>query len=241
MARSLTVALAPGVWRIRLLGDQVNGFCFRDDDGQVTLLDLGITRSGPKVLRALEEIGSGPGDVTRLLLTHCHPDHAGGAAHVAAATGRPVDVHEADAAYVREGTQPANDPGTLLGRLLRRLPDARLPGVPVGEELRDGQLLDVAGGLRVIHTPGHSPGHASYLHEPTGVLVTGDAIFNVVGLRWPLRALCSDFAMTRRTAQRLVDTDYEVAAFTHGPELRERPRQRIADFLARQARPARSA
>lgn len=234
MARSLTVALAPGVWRIRLLGDYVNGFCFRDDDGQVTLLDMGVARSGPTVLRALEEIGSGPGDVTRLLLTHCHPDHAGGAAHVSERTGRPVDVHEGDAAYVRDGTQPPNDTSTLLGRLMRRLPDPRLPGVTVGEELRDGQLLDVAGGLRVIHTPGHSPGHASYLHEPTGVLVTGDAIFNVVGLRWPLRALCHDVALTRRTAHRLVETEYDVAAFTHGTELRERPRQRIGDFLARQ-------
>lgn len=234
MARSLTVALAPGVWRIRLLGDYVNGFCFRDDDGQVTLLDMGVARSGPRVLRALEEIGSGPSDVTRLLLTHCHPDHAGGAAHVAERTGRPIDVHAADAAYVREGRQPDHDPGSLLGRLMQRLPEPRLPGVPIGEELHDDQLLDVAGGLRVLHTPGHSPGHASYLHEPTGVLVTGDAIFNVVGLRWPIRALCTDFVMTRRTAQRLVETDYDVAAFTHGPELREQPRRRIGDFLARQ-------
>ena len=53
--------------------------------------------------------------------------------------------------------------------------------VTVGEELVDGQVLDVAGGLRVVHTPGHSPGHVSYLHEPSGVLVTGDAIFNVLG------------------------------------------------------------
>ena len=40
--------------------------------------------------------------------------------------------------------------------------------VPVDEELTDGQLLPVAGGLRVVHTPGHSPGHASFLHEPPG-------------------------------------------------------------------------
>lgn len=232
MGSPLTVALAPGVWRIRLVGDYVNGFAFRDDDGQVTLLDLGVSRSGPRVLRALEEIGSGPAEVTRVLLTHCHPDHAGGAAYVTERTGRPVDVHADEAAYVRDGTQPVNDRSTRLGRLLGRLPQPSLPGVPVGEELHDGQLLDVAGGLRVIHTPGHSPGHASYLHEPSGVLVTGDAIFNVLGLRWPLRLLCSDFAMTQRTAHRLAETDYAVAAFTHGPEIRDRPREAIRRFLA---------
>lgn len=233
--RSLTVPLAPGVWRIRLIGDYTNGFAFRDDDGQVTLLDMGLKRSGPKVMAALSEIGAGPGDVTRLLLTHCHPDHAGGAAHVAERTGRRVDVHVDDAAYVREGRQPQPDGATRLGRLLRRLPQVSGPPVPVGEELHDGQLLDVAGGLRVLHTPGHSPGHASYLHEPTGVLVTGDAIFNVLGgLRWPLRALCSDFVMTQQTAHRLAEHEYEVAAFTHGPEIRDRPREAIRRFLRAQ-------
>lgn len=236
MARPAVVPLAPGVWRIPLLGDFTNGFAFRDDDGQVALLDTGVTRSGPKVLAALAAIGAGPDDVTRLLLTHCHPDHVGGAAHVLERTGAvAVDVHSGDASFVRAGTQPPNDPASRLGRLLRRLPAPSLPGVPVGEELHDGQLLDVAGGLRVIHTPGHSPGHASYLHEPTGVLVTGDAIFHVGWLRWPLKALCSDFEMTRQTAHRLAETEYAVAAFTHGPEIRERPRERIRGFLARHA------
>ena len=88
MAKTPAVALAPGVWRIPLLGDFVNGFILRDDDGQVTLVDMGVKQSGPKVLAALASIGSGPSDVTRLMLTHAHPDHAGGAAHVARATGR---------------------------------------------------------------------------------------------------------------------------------------------------------
>ena len=84
MARPPAVSLAPGVWRIPLLGDFVNGFILRDEDGQVTLIDMGLKQSGPKVLAALASIGSGPGDVTRLMLTHAHPDHAGGAAHVTA-------------------------------------------------------------------------------------------------------------------------------------------------------------
>lgn len=233
MTRRLTVELAPGVWRLPLIGDYTNGFVFRDDDGQVTLLDMGLSFSGKRVLAALASLGSGPSDVTRLLLTHCHPDHAGGAAHVSRETGRPVDVHGADATYVRDGTQPDPDPTLRISRLLRRLPSAPAPRLDVGEELVDGQVLPVAGGLRVIHTPGHSPGHVSFLHETSGVLVTGDAIFNVLGVRWPIKALCSDFAMTQQTAHRLGEEEYAVAAFTHGPEIRERPREVIRGFLAR--------
>jgi glyoxylase-like metal-dependent hydrolase (beta-lactamase superfamily II) len=227
------VELAPGVWRIPLIGDFVNGFAFRDDDGQVTLLDMGVRASGKKVVAALGQIGADTSQVTRLLLTHCHPDHAGGAAYVARETGRPVDVHAADAAYVRDGTQPPRDPAHQPWLLRKLMKDPEGEPVTIGEELTDGQLLDVAGGLRVVHTPGHSPGHVSYLHEPTGVLVTGDAIFNVLGLRWPMKALCTDFVMTQQTAHRLAELEYAVAAFTHGPEIRERPRERIRGFLAK--------
>ena len=84
-------------------------------------------------------------------------------------------------------------------------------------------MLPVAGGLRVVHTPGHSPGHVSLLLEATGTLITGDALFN---FRFAARAtrvspafLCSDFAMTKQTAHRLGELEYDVAAFTHGPEI----------------------
>src|SRR6201995_2776456 len=103
MAKIAAVLLAPGVWRIPLIGDYVNGFMLRDDDGQVTLIDMGIASSGKKVLAALASIGSGPSDVTRLMLTHCHPDHAGGAAYVARETGREFGIHEADAGFARDG------------------------------------------------------------------------------------------------------------------------------------------
>src|SRR3954470_12634253 len=114
MAKAPAVQLAPGVWRIPLIGDFVNGFMLRDDDGQVTLIDMGVASSGKKVIAALRSIGSGPGDVTRLMLTHCHPDHAGGAAYVAEETGLSVDVHADDAQYVRTGSMPPRDPDVGL-------------------------------------------------------------------------------------------------------------------------------
>ncbi|MFC8503069.1 MBL fold metallo-hydrolase [Pedococcus sp. NPDC057267] len=95
----------------------------------------------------------------------------------------------------------------------------------------------IAGGLEVVHTPGHSPGHAAYLHRSSGVLITGDSIFNVRGLRWPIKSFCTDFRLTQRTAHRLADLEYTTAAFTHGPEIRLTAREEIRGFLAKQTVP----
>jgi glyoxylase-like metal-dependent hydrolase (beta-lactamase superfamily II) len=204
MAPAPVVPLVPGIWRIPLLRDFLNGFILRDEDGQVTLVDA-------------------------------HPDHAGGAAHVSQATGLGFDIHADDARYAREGTSPPRDPKVRLGRLFNRFSRGEdFAPVRVERELTDGEVLPVAGGLRVVHTPGHSPGHVSLLHEPTRLLVTGDAIFNVRRLRWPVKSFCTDFAMTQQTAGVLGELDYDLAAFTHGPELRERPREAIRAFLRRE-------
>ena len=75
----------------------------------------------------------------------------------------------------------------------------------------------------MIMTPGHTPGHLSLFLERTGVLITGDALFNfrfLGGTRISPAFLCSDFAMTKRTAHRLGEMEYDVVAFTHGPEIR---------------------
>ncbi|WP_219413633.1 MBL fold metallo-hydrolase [Pseudonocardia nigra] len=166
-------------------------------------------------------------------LSYAHPDHASGAAELAGSTGAPVAVHERDAPYAEEGNAPPQDTSTLGGRLMSRMPGNTFPPVPVGERLVDGQVLDVAGGLRVVATPGHSPGHISLLHEPTRTLITGDAIFNVLGLRYSPRMLCTDFRLSRRTAHVLGELEYDRAGFTHGPEIMDGARQAVRGFLAK--------
>jgi glyoxylase-like metal-dependent hydrolase (beta-lactamase superfamily II) len=230
MAKDPAIQLTPGVWRIPLLGDFVNGFMLRDDDGQVTLIDMGIAKSGPKVMAALASIGSGPSDVTGLMLTHAHADHAGGAAYVAQQTGREFGIPAEDAEYATAGRNPPRDPRFRLGRLMTRT-DKGFDPVPVGETFTDGQVVPFAGGIEVVHTPGHSPGHAAYLHRDSGVLITGDSIFNVLGLRWSIKSFCTDFRMSQQTAVRLAELDYTTAAFTHGAHLSDRPREHIRRFL----------
>jgi glyoxylase-like metal-dependent hydrolase (beta-lactamase superfamily II) len=231
VAATPAVELAPNVWRIPTFAhDLVNTFAFVDDDGQVTLVDTGYRRAPRRILAALEHIGAGPRDVTRIIATHAHNDHIGGLARMRGRTGATVAIHERDAAYVREGKGPVVDRTTLGGRLVRRAPKSA--PTEVDEELYDGQVLEFGGGVRVIHTPGHTPGHVALLHEPTGILITGDSIWNMFGRRtWPLKLRCTDIAMTKQTAHVLGELDYKLAAFTHGPEIRDDAREAVRGFL----------
>ena len=75
--------LADGVWRIPTAPfSGTNSFAFVDVDGQVTLVDCGLSFAPPRIVAGLAAFGKHPRDVTRIVLTHAHADHAGGAAKV---------------------------------------------------------------------------------------------------------------------------------------------------------------
>jgi glyoxylase-like metal-dependent hydrolase (beta-lactamase superfamily II) len=149
-------------------------------------------------------------------------------------SGAPVHTHDADAPFLRDGRMPPPDPTRPLARVMTMLGVGHQPSCPVDGTFGDGELLPVAGGLRVLHTPGHSPGHCSFLHEPTGVLITGDALFNFRDkLSYSFALFCSNVALSRQTADRLGEAEYELCAFTHGPEIRTDARQAVRQFLSR--------
>ena len=233
MARVPAIELAPGVVRIPTIGAAAtNSFAFVDDDGSVTLVDCGVKRAPARIVAGLRAVGRHPGDVVRIVLTHAHSDHAGGAAEMAARTGAPVAVHERDAPYAEAGRAPDFDPSLLVGRLMTRLPAGGFPPVAVGE-----RSVGRAGARRRRRAagrghPGHTPGHVSLLHEPSATLITGDALFNVRQLRYSPRPLCTDFRLNEQTAHVLGELEYERVAFTHGTEITEGARDAVRGFLA---------
>ena len=229
----VTVPLAPGVHRIPTAPrSSINSFAFLEDDGSVTLVDAGLPWATRRIEAGLTELGKVPADVSRILLTHAHADHAGGARALKSRTGGSVHAHDMEAGYIRAGKPPEPDRRSFAARVFALLPTS-FHGVEVDETFSDGQLLDVGGGLRVVHTPGHTPGHVSLVHEPSGTLITGDALFNWTRITFSMPWSCADIPMSRETAARLGEVDYEVAAFTHGPEIREGAREKVRAFLRR--------
>ena len=77
-------------------------FLIVQPDG-ITLIDAGFPGTWPLIEEALEELGRKPEDVHDILVTHCHPDHAGGLAEIKRATGAKVWMHAADADMVAQG------------------------------------------------------------------------------------------------------------------------------------------
>lgn len=231
------VLLAPGVVRIPTMGDFINSFAFLEDDGSVTLVDCGVKQAPRRIVAALEHLGKHPRDVNRILLTHAHSDHAGGAHEMIERTGVDgVAIHEDDVPYAEAGHNAPPDVTTTTGRLFLRMPGTTFEPFTVAQHLHGGEVLDVAGGLRIVHTPGHTPGHVSLVHERTSVLITGDALFNPLSrLGWPLAVICTSARQNKESAQVFADLEYDVAAFTHGPEIRDNPREAIRSFLRRKA------
>jgi glyoxylase-like metal-dependent hydrolase (beta-lactamase superfamily II) len=227
------VPLAPGVWRIPTFGrNLINSFAFVETDGSVTLIDAGLRGATRRLVAALATIDARPENVTRIIATHAHSDHIGDARHLRARTGGELHVHEHDAGYVRHGTPPPRDPAVPLARVFGFL-QRRQARSDVDATYGDNDVLPVAGGLRVLHTPGHTPGHCSFLHESSGVLITGDALVNFRGrMNYSFAASCTNFAMSKDTADRLGEVDYELVAFTHGPEIRHQARSTVRQFLA---------
>lgn len=231
------IELAPQVYRLPTAPfDTINTFCFVEDDRSVTLVDCGLKGAPRKLVAALAELGKTPADVRRIVLTHAHADHAGGAAKMKRKTTAPLSAHGADAGFLQTGKAPPR--GTRLGRVMALLLPSNFPAVEVDETFADGDRLDIAGGVLVVHTPGHTPGHVSLLHEHSGVLITGDALFNVRHISYSLRSFCTSYEMSIETARRLGDLEYDVAAFVHGPEIRERAREQVREFVTQQRKVA---
>jgi glyoxylase-like metal-dependent hydrolase (beta-lactamase superfamily II) len=232
MPKPAAYRVAPDIWRIPVAPfDFVNVYAFVDEDGQVTLVDTGTKSSVKRIEAGLAEMGKGVPDVTRIVLTHAHPDHAGSAAALVERSGLDgVAVHQTDAPFARDGHAPPRDPSTFLGRLAGRGSNA-FPAVVVAEEFVDGDVLPIAGGLLVHHTPGHTAGHVSLLHADSGVLITGDAIWNVRKLSYGIKAFCQDVKLNERSAHVLGDLEYSVAAFTHGPHVTDGAREAVRGYL----------
>ncbi|HEX8065312.1 MAG TPA: MBL fold metallo-hydrolase [Thermoleophilaceae bacterium] len=143
-----------------------------EDGGRVTLFDSGSVQMAGEIEAAARERGG----VGRVLLSHAHADHRGGASRIDA----PVLCHDAERADVEgDGGEHYFDYSKVRNPVVRTLAPGmvkRMDGGPlrVSETVSEGDRI---AGFEVLHLPGHAPGQIGLWRESDRLAIVADAVF----------------------------------------------------------------
>ncbi len=200
----------------------VNTFLIDGGDGLV-LIDAGWAGKTDKIFDGIRNIGRRPSEIRHVVLTHAHPDHIGGLAEVVRVSGAQTWISAIDAPIAEAGSgfRPMTAAPELISRLMFKLvskPGLTVPPAHIDHAFKDGDVLPLAGGLKVIGTPGHCAGQVALQWIGHKVMFVGDTCIHLFGdLMSPLAY--EDEADGRRSQKKLAGYDYDIACFGHGSAL----------------------
>jgi glyoxylase-like metal-dependent hydrolase (beta-lactamase superfamily II) len=199
----------------------------------LTLIDTSSGGVADRILAAIDEIGRKPKDLRTIVTSHYHYDHTGNANELRERTGAAVLAHADDVPYI-DGQQPwgtGRPSGGIMAFVESRLAPPPPFALTVDRTVRDGDRLD--GGLRVIHAPGHTPGHIALLDEALGVLFAADAFMNVLGFRLPVAASTHDMDLAKRSIASLSRFDFDHALPGHGAPILSHAAEKLRLWVRR--------
>ena len=182
----------------------------------LTLIDAGMPWSAGRVFRYIRSIGRQPAELRRILMTHNHPDHTGGAPGILMRCSAQIAAHREDSHNHRSG------------RLLSYMGVFSAVDVPfpflrrtrLDYIVEDSEVVPAAGGIRVLHTPGHTPGSVCYFLEQEGVLFSGDTIFSDQGrVSRSMPFPGNDKERYQRSLERLAALEFDILCGGHGSPL----------------------
>lgn len=178
------------------LGRVQNAVYFVRSGASWVLIDAGWASDGSRIELAAEALFGADARPAAILLTHCHPDHAGSALRLARAWDCEVHMHpdelpiaSGDFAAMQACAGPIDRFVVLplMRAMGRRRREAVLAGSSLTEVARafePGAAVPGLPGWECIPTPGHTPGHVSYFRPSDRVLITGDALMALKVNSW---------------------------------------------------------
>jgi glyoxylase-like metal-dependent hydrolase (beta-lactamase superfamily II) len=199
------------------------------DEAGATLVDVGYPGHFEQLKQAVEQAGVPFNQIRRIIITHQDWDHIGTLGDILNALGDAVEIytHIAEKPYI-EGTIPyiKINPERIATRL-QSIPAvlranvtdmfARIPTVQVHHTIKGGETLPFHGGLKVIHTPGHTPGHICLFVKDHRLLIAGDQLRIEQGvLVGPAEEHTPDMPTALKSLYNLTEYDINYVACYHG-------------------------
>lgn len=210
------------------------------DKDEWVLVDTGMPGSASTIIELAKLAGIVEQKLNTILLTHQDLDHIGGLPGFKADNPELVIyAHEDDRAVI-DGKKPMLKASPeRIAALLGALPEVARSqfeatfihptGANVDRTMADGENLPFGGGVTVIHTPGHTPGHVSLYHQSSKTLIAGDAMVVDNGeLKGPREAVTPDMASALQSLKKLKDFDIETVICYHGGVFKGDVQGRIA-------------
>jgi len=191
-------------------------------EDELTLIDTGLPGSSDRIADFVHNLGRSVEEISLIIITHNHIDHAGGLAELRKLTKAKVAAHKADL----DNTE-AQMPYPRLIRRLLRVPSLSnlhssfmLKTEEVDIHLEGDEVLRPLGGLEVIHTPGHTPGSISLFSLQNRLLIAGDALTRLGKKPWlPHKSVSSDFTQAIDSIKKLANLEFDTLCFGHGRPL----------------------
>ncbi|MEM1538642.1 MAG: MBL fold metallo-hydrolase [Candidatus Nezhaarchaeales archaeon] len=201
------VKVLDGVYCIPSLAFDSNVYVLLGSHGFI-MVDSGLGLNTKSIINALGKLGLRVEDLRVLINTHCHIDHTGGNREILSLSGAKLALHEEDAKFLEDGEASAVEPLGIL--------DVSLKPLKVDFKLKEDSVLNLGvRTLRVIHTPGHTPGSLCLFDEANKVLISGDTVFlDGVG-RYDLPY--SSYQDLLRSVEKLTKLDVNTLLPGHGP------------------------
>ena len=196
----------------------------------LTLVDSGYPGNGRRIVEYIERIGRSLDELKAILLTHSHPDHTGSVPELKdMAPGMQVMAHPADTSVDKQGRHVVSYLNVFGGT---RLPVPFLRRVEADGFLEEGDVLPILGGLRVIHTPGHTPGSVCFYLESQRAIFVGDNVVNLgeyVGASMPFPK--TSMRQYEKSLRRIAAMEFDIACLAHGQVFRENADRRIRRMI----------
>ncbi|WP_088013516.1 MBL fold metallo-hydrolase [Gottfriedia acidiceleris] len=210
------------------------------DDTEVILVDTGMPKQIEEIREAIKKAGLEFNKLSKIILTHQDIDHIGSLTELLKSSDQKIEVlaHSEDKPYIEGDKTFIKMNPKRIAKMIESLPEEQGQKIKeifstplnakVDTTVSDEEVLPYAGGITVIFTPGHTPGHISLYHHQSKTLIAGDALTSENGIiMGPNPSNTPDMETALLSIKKFTNYDIETVICYHGGVVNENVNEQL--------------